>query len=242
MFKITPLGDTGIRVQLGNTISPGINQLIRSFSLLLEQDKHPGIIEWIPTYTSITLFYDPYVIGYEELTAYLGHIKGKLHQADTPAADVIHIPTCYGGKLGPDLENVARHNGLAPDEVIKIHSEPLYLIYMLGFTPGFPYLGGMSKRIATPRLDVPRSLVPAGSVGIAGEQTGIYPMETPGGWQIIGRTPVKLYDPSREPSILLKAGNYVKFVPISYDEYTRIEKAIEQGCYQPRITTYGRET
>lgn len=238
---MTALGDTGIRVQLGSTISPETNQLIRSFSLLLEQDKHPGLIEWIPTYTSITVFYDPYVISYDELTAYLHSIAASLHQADLPEAEIIHIPTCYGGELGPDLDNVARHNGLTPEEVIKIHSQPMYLIYMMGFTPGFPYLGGMSKRIATPRLEVPRSKVPAGSVGIAGEQTGIYAMETPGGWQIIGRTPLKLYDPLREPSILLKAGNYVKFVPIPYDRYKQIEEAVEKGSYQPRITTYRRE-
>ena len=133
--------------------------------------------------------------------------------------DIVTIPVCYGGQFGPDLDDVAAHTGLAPREVIALHSEPLYLVYMIGFTLGFPYLGGMDPRIATPRLTTPRTVVPAGSVGIAGNQTGVYPSASPGGWRLIGRTPLRLADPSADPPCLLRAGNRIRFVPIDEPTY-----------------------
>ena len=138
--------------------------------------------------------------------------------------------------MGPDLPFVARHCGLSPDEVIRIHSAAEYLVYMLGFTPGFPYLGGMDERIATPRLEKPRTRIPAGSVGIAGTQTGAYPLDTPGGWQLIGRTPVKLYDPDREQPILLRAGQFVKFTPIDDKAYAEIAAAVQSGAYRCAVS------
>ena len=131
----------------------------------------------------------------------------------------VSIPVCYGGEFGPDLEYVARHNNLTTDEVIHIHSSGEYLVYMIGFAPGFPFLGGLSPKIATPRRPSPRATIPAGSVGIAGMQTGVYPIETPGGWQLIGRTPQKLFLPNENPPSLLQAGDVVKFCPISFQEY-----------------------
>lgn len=231
-FSVVPFGDMGIRIQLSTKISPEVNQWIRSFSLLLEKEKLPGVVEWIPTYTAITLFYDPCVISYTEVANKLMEIRTKLEKVDLPPAEIIHIPTCYGGEKGPDLRVVAEHNGLSEEEVIQIHCGSNYLIYMMGFTPGFPYLGGMSPQIATPRLSAPRAKVPAGSVGIAGEQTGIYSMETPGGWQLIGKTPVPLYDQHQETPILLKAGNYLKFVPISEEEFKHIQLSVKIGTYQ----------
>ena len=139
-----------------------------------------------------------------------------------PPPELFEIPVAYGGEKGPDLGFVAQHNGLTPEDVIEIHSAGTYLIYMLGFTPGFPFLGGLSERLFTPRLETPRAVVPAGSVGIANNQTGIYPIDSPGGWQLIGKTPIKLYDPKRENPILLKAGNYLKFKKISETEYQKI--------------------
>ena len=136
---------------------------------------------------------------------------------------VVEVPTVYGGEFGPDLSFVASHNHLSEDEVIAIHSGTDYLVYMLGFIPGFTYLGGMDSRIATPRLSSPRTLIPAGSVGIAGEQTGTYPSDSPGGWQIIGRTPVTMYDMSKAQAALLKAGDYVRYVPIDESEFHRIK-------------------
>ena len=148
---------------------------------------------------------------------------------------ITEIPVCYGGVFGPDIENVAKLAGLTVEEVIKIHSQEDYLIYMLGFLPGFTYLGGLDERIHTPRLANPRIKIPAGSVGIGGSQTGIYPLDSPGGWQLIGKTPVKTYDPLREPPILFEAGQYIRFVPVTEDEYYKIEDKISKGQYQYSI-------
>nr|WP_010647976.1 5-oxoprolinase subunit PxpB [Oceanobacillus massiliensis] len=153
-------------------------------------------------------------------------------------ADIVHIPVLYGGESGPELTAVASLNGMTEEEVIAIHSGTDYLIYMMGFIPGFPYLGGMSKRIAAPRLSKPRSEIPAGSVGIAGEQTGIYPLKSPGGWQIIGQTPVKTYDAARQPPILLQAGNYIRFNAIDAEEFESIQAEVEAGNYNPQIEKY----
>jgi inhibitor of KinA len=149
----------------------------------------------------------------------------------------VEIPVCYGGAFGPDLEDVARHNGLTPEEVVRIHSGTEYFTYMLGFLPGFPYLGGMSERIATPRKQTPRLRVPAGSVGIAGSQTGIYPLESPGGWQLIGRTPLALFRPEDDPPVLVKPGDRVRFHPISEREFRRLEA--EQAIQRAKLRTEG---
>lgn len=235
MFQIEPFGDCGIRVQLGNSISKETNAKIRSLSWFIEREKIRGVIEWIPTYTAVSIYYEPYVITFEEIKQQIESMREKLEKITLPPANVIKLPVYYGGETGPDLEQVANHNQLSIDEVIRIHTSSDYLIYMMGFTPGFPYLGGMSEKIATPRLKEPRLKVPAGSVGIAGSQTGVYPMETPGGWQIIGKTPVKLYDPMRNKPILLKAGNYIRFVQVSESEYKEIEKQVEENSYEVEI-------
>lgn len=164
-----------------------------------------------------------------------------MSHVELPPAQVMELPVYYGGDVGPDLSFVAKYNDLKEEEVIRIHTENSYLIYMMGFSPGFPYLGGMSEKIATPRLKEPRFKTPAGSVGIAGSQTGVYSMETPGGWQIIGRTPVKLYDPSRETPILLKAGNYIRFVPITKEEFHEIEQQVKDGSYETKTAPYQGE-
>jgi inhibitor of KinA len=155
------------------------------------------------------------------LTAALADLRGE---ALSPPA-VVEIPVCYGGAFGPDLDDVARHHGLTPDEVVRIHTAGDYLVYMIGFAPGFPYLGGMSERIATPRRPVPRTLVPASSVGIGGSQTGVYPIASPGGWQLIGRTPLRLFAPEREPATLLRMGDRVRFRAIPPDELAAAEQA-----------------
>ena len=145
---------------------------------------------------------------------------------------VFEIPVCYGGQYGPDLANIAEHAGLTEEEVVKIHSSKDYLIYMLGFLPGFCYLGGLDERIHTPRLANPRLKINAGSVGIGGSQTGIYPLDSPGGWQLMGMTPVKTYDPDREVPILLSAGDYIRFIPVDEEEYLRIKELVERDEYQ----------
>ncbi len=240
MFKFTPAGDTALRIEFGTTISPEINQTIRGFSLLLEKERIEGVIEWVPAYTSMTIFYDPYRIRFNQLLQKVKLLYTNSDYIELPA-NLIYVPTYYGEEAGPDLESVAAYHQLSVKEVIEIHSEAQYLIYMMGFIPGFPYLGGMSKQIATPRLETPRATVPLGSVGIGGEQTGIYPIETPGGWRIIGRTPLRLYDPYRNPPMLLKAGNYLKFVPITKEEYERIENDVKSGAYRLITEKINRE-
>ena len=169
-------------------------------------------------------------------------LRSKLRdvgEADLSIRKIVPIPVCYGGEFGPDLANVAQLAGLSEDEVIAIHTERDYLIDMLGFLPGFAYLGGLDERLHTPRLTVPRTRIEPGSVGIGGAQTGIYPLASPGGWQIIGRTPLKPYDPDREEPILYAAGEYLRFVPITPDEYTAIEAQLAAGTYSYGIFVEG---
>jgi inhibitor of KinA len=215
----SPLGDNAVRMRFGNAISEETNVHLRKISLLLEKEKIKGVIEWTPTYTSISVFYNPMIIAFRDLCRTLKKLQSRAETEQLPPAREVIVPTCYSGKFGPDLENVATTNNLSVEEVIKIHSTPVYLVYMLGFSPGFPYLGGMDKRIATPRLATPRLKIEAGSVGIADVQTGIYSIDSPGGWQIIGKTPLKLFDAAGQNPFLLQAGDTLRFNPITEEEY-----------------------
>lgn len=232
-------GDCGVSVEFGNEISPDINKKIRAFKVALEKSDIEGIVETVPTYRSLLVQYKPELIRFKELTEKFEGLMGSLDNIEIPPPTVIEIPVFYGGEMGPDIENVAEHNKKTVDEVIKIHTSEDYLIYMLGFIAGFPYLGGMSKEIATPRLKSPRVKIDGGSVGIAGEQTGVYPVDSPGGWQLIGRTPLKLYDADREKPILLEAGQYIRFKSVSEEEYIAIEKQVADNTYQ--YVTYDKE-
>lgn len=215
--------DRTICVEFGNEISEEINNLVRAFCIVLEKMQVEGIVELVPTYRSVSVLYRPEVIRYAALRQRLEEAVAGTGRIEIPPPTVVRVPVLYGGEeFGPDLKHVAETNGLSEDEVIAIHSEPEYLIYMLGFTPGFCYLGGMDERIATPRLKTPRVRIPASSVSLAGTQTGIYPVDSPGGWQIIGRTPWQLYDAHREPPIPYEAGQRLKFYPIDRAEYDRI--------------------
>jgi len=232
--KYLVAGDSALVMEFGNSISEDINRKIRSMGYAIENGKIDGITEIVPTYRSLMVHYNPMTIEYDILVQELKVLENELENIELPAPRVYEIPTLYGGKYGPDIENVAKHNGLTVEQVIGIHTSKDYLIYMLGFTPGFPYLGGMDERIATPRLANPRTKIHAGTVGIAAAQTGIYPIESPGGWQLIGRTPLKLYHPFREKPILLKAGNFVRFIAIDRKEYQRIQAEVDNGTYQYR--------
>ncbi len=236
-IKIT--GDTSVAVVFGDEINADINTKIRAFDEALNEEQIDGVYETVPTYCTLTIHYAPEQIRYEALQKKLEVMLRQAHKAQRMNTVVMEIPVLYGGEYGPDLPYVADYNHLTPDEVIKIHANEEYLIYMLGFTPGFSYMGGMDARIATPRLKTPRVLIPAGSVGIAGKQTGIYPIDSPGGWQLIGRTPVRLYDAHRDTPILLDAGLHVKFVPIDEKEYNRIVSRIALGRYH--CHTYVKE-
>ncbi|GAB6100525.1 5-oxoprolinase subunit PxpB [Halanaerocella petrolearia] len=227
-----PAGDSAILIKFGAEINKEINTQIRAFIHLLEEEEITGIIELVPSYDAIMVVYDPLLVGYQDLVAKLKELDKKVVHQSLPPAQIVEVPTLYGGEVGPDLDFVADYNGLNSQEVIGIHSSREYLVYMLGFTPGFPYLGGMSQQIATPRRDNPRQKIPAGSVGIAGDQTGIYPIASPGGWQIIGQTPIKLFNPNQETNILLEVGCYLKFISISKEEFKQIKYQIEVGDYQ----------
>ena len=231
-----PAGDQALVVELGDSIDPEINRRARRLTLAVEKARLPGVSDLVPTYRSLLLYYDPAATSAKELEASIVEIDSGLDQRDPEPARTVHIPTMYGGEYGPDIEFVAQQAGLTTEEVVRIHSGTDYLVYMLGFAPGFPYLGGLSERLNTPRLDTPRGEIAAGSVGIAEGQTGVYPVATPGGWRLIGRTPLKMFDSAGEPPALLSPGDYVRFVPLeSEEEYLDIERRHETGDYD--ITT-----
>ena len=232
-------GDSALNIEFGNEISEEINKKIRVAAALIENREISGISEVVPTYRSLMIHYDPLIIEYEELISILKWIEENIKNVELYSPEIIEIPVLYGGQYGPDIENVAMHNKLTVEEVIKIHTSAEYLIYMLGFTPGFPYLGGMDKRIATPRLHSPRTKIPAGSVGIAGEQTGIYPVQSPGGWQLIGSTPIELFNPDSENPILLKSGNHIVFKSIDEEEYMKIKEEVKNNAHKCKLSRKG---
>lgn len=221
--RFLPAGDSAVSVELGQEINPAVNRRVMALQSCLkgavENGVLSGIVEMVPAYCTLLLVYDPLVIGCGELVQRVAAIASAMQLTDAGRREVIEIPVVYGGIYGPDLGEVAAYHGMTEEEVIRLHSVPEYLIYMLGFVAGFPYLGGMDERLATPRKSSPRLKIAAGSVGIAGGQTGIYSVESPGGWQIIGRTPLKLYDAAKEPPVLLSAGQYIRFKPVSEMEF-----------------------
>ncbi|WP_174612933.1 5-oxoprolinase subunit PxpB [Virgibacillus ihumii] len=227
-YTVSPLGDKAIVMEFGEDMSDEIQKQIRTVSACLDDHPLTGMVEYIPAYTTITIFYNVMEVlrnstGTNAYHMMLGEIEkmvSRLPENPDTESNIVEIPVCYGGEFGPDLEVVAHENNLTEQEVIDIHVNGDYTVYMIGFAPGFPFIGGMSKQIATPRKDSPRLHIPAGSVGIAGSQTGVYPIETPGGWQLIGRTPVKLFRPDEEVPILLKAGDSIRFFPISEEQYS----------------------
>jgi KipI family sensor histidine kinase inhibitor len=216
------VGDRGILVEYGDAINPEINRKVRAMGMALRERPLDGVVEVIPTYRSLLILYHPGQTDPGRLQGELLELEKELDRIRIPEPKIVEIPVCYGGELGPDIDFVAQTHGLTVDEVIRIHSEPLYQIYMIGFTPGFPFLGGLPDILATPRLETPRTRVPAGSVGIANNQTGVYPIESPGGWRLIGRTPLTLFDPQRKAPFLYEAGDLIQFKPISREEYDRI--------------------
>ena len=198
----------------------------------MKEQHIEGVVDMIPAFCSLLVNYDPRVISYDEIRERMQALVRVDARAGETRKRIFEIPVCYGGEYGPDIQNIAEHAGLSQEEVIQIHSSRDYLIYMLGFLPGFTYLGGLDERLHTPRLANPRIRIPAGSVGIGGSQTGIYPLDSPGGWQLMGMTPVKTYGPSRETPILVEAGDYIRFVPVEEEEYLQIKEAVSRGEYQ----------
>ncbi|RKD90450.1 5-oxoprolinase subunit PxpB [Mangrovibacterium diazotrophicum] len=224
MISYFPLGDSAIQLTFGDSINEETNRKIYAYMRILKEFEIPGIIELVPSYTKLIVHYNPLEIGIHELVDKLKELE---QQGITPAESemkIVEIPVLYGPTFGSDLEVVLQHTGLTEEELITQHSAPIYKVYMLGFTPGFCYLGGMPALLATPRKKTPSAKIRAGSVGIAGEQTGVYPIESPGGWQIIGRTPLKLFNPEREQPFLVEAGNSIRFYPISQTEFDQLNE------------------
>lgn len=230
--QLSPLGDRAVLIQLGTMMDEATHRRVRAVYARLSARPVPGAIELVPAFTSVAVHFDPALVPddsrgvgrspYERFAAALE--TGLLDVSDQalPEPRLVDIPLCYGGVFGPDLEAVAQRHGLAPEELIRLHSEAVYSVYMLGFAPGFAYLGGLPPALATPRRDEPRTAVPAGSVGIGGSQTGIYPLVSPGGWNLIGRTPLRLFDARRTSPTLLAVGDRVRFQVIEHDDFDRL--------------------
>ena len=234
-----PLGDSALMVQLGEGIHPSIHKKVRSLSAILEEHSFKGFIESVPAYNNLMIYYNPYVVHqsyrnhpsccdpflspYQKVCTYMNDLIQKIGENTFFEERLVTIPVLYGGEYGSDLAYVAAYHGRSIEEVIQIHSRNEYIVYMIGFSPGFPFLGGMDENIATPRKETPRLAIAPGSVGIAGKQTGVYPLETPGGWQIIGRTPQRLFLPEMSPPTLLQSGDKIRFVSISPEEYKNYE-------------------
>ncbi len=220
-IDLHPAGTAAALALLGTEISETIGARVSALNHAVCAAHLVGVIETVPAFASLLVRYDPLLTDYDALCAQLRRLASGLNDEAAAQGRTVEIPVCYGGPYGEDLPFVASHAGLSEEEVIRLHSERPYRIYMLGFLPGFPYLGGLNERLFTPRLQTPRTRIPAGSVGIGGQQTGIYPMESPGGWQLIGRTPLRLFDPDRP--LPYAAGDFIRFVPISEREFCALE-------------------
>ena len=229
-YSFLQCGEGALTVHLGDGIDPAINRRVTALQGAIGSAGLRGITDLIPAYADLTVCYDCTVISAKAL-----RLLDSLSVAGQDRRRVFRLPVCYGGDYGPDLDFVCHHSGLSAQEVIELHSAPDYLIYMLGFLPGFAYLGGLDPRLHTPRLDSPRTCIPAGSVGIGGAQTGVYPLDSPGGWQLLGRTPVSVFDRQRQEPILYRAGDLVHFVPISPAEYEEIARAVAAGTYTVQV-------
>jgi KipI family sensor histidine kinase inhibitor len=234
-------GDKALVVELGDSIDETVNERVRALALAISKQIAGAITEVVPTYRSLLLFYDPLVISLPELKAEILKLEEAMDKIPLPPPLLYKVPTLYGGSFGPDLPFVAAHNSLDQKEVVRLHTSTSYRIYMLGFTPGFCYLGGMPPAIATPRLDNPRTSIAAGSVGIAGAQTGIYPIDSPGGWRIIGATPLCLFDPGSHTPFVFSAGDYLRFISISGEEFSYIKEQVRQGLYRQQAEEFAHE-
>ncbi len=218
--RVVPAGDSAILIELGSEVDPEISSRVFALTDLMRDAGLNSGLEILPTYRSVLVYYDPFVSSYAEM---LDAVNGVIERLAEPAnvkssLKIVEIPVVYGGEDGPDLPFVAEHAGMTEDSVIQLHSETDYRVYMLGFSPGFPYLGGLDERIAAPRLKTPRVSVPAGSVGIAELQTGVYPNAGPGGWRIIGRTSLTLFDVNSSTPSLITPATEVRFIPVDHHD------------------------
>lgn len=225
-FRIVPAGDAAWLVEFAPRMDATINARVIALSRLMRQTGVPGVRDVVPAYRSLAVYFDPLRTDVARLLTALESAAEATSAAPVTEAAPIRVPVCYGGAFGPDLEDVARAAGLTVGEAISAHTAPVYRVFMLGFSPGFAYMGSVDARIAAPRRATPRAKVPAGSVGIAGRQTGIYPADTPGGWMLIGQTPVRPFDLGRAEPFLFQAGDVVQFYAIDAEAFFRARSAL----------------
>jgi len=231
-MEIVPLGDSALIVrvheQFDDAPEETLNEVLQTFQQLRSAGI-PGVIELAPAYTSVAVFFDPVDVAKASGTAsdIFDWLAARIGAATVPkrrgsrrsAPRTVEIPVCYEPEFAPDLDEVAQHAQISAKEVVELHSAADYRVACIGFVPGFPFMSGLPKKVATPRRDTPRKEIPSGSVGIGGAQTGIYPLRSPGGWNLIGRTPLKLFDPTKNPPVLLRVGDRVRFRAITREEF-----------------------
>lgn len=224
--QFEPLGESALLLRFGDSLDPSLSRAVQQLAALLRQQPAEGVQEFVPSYSALAVHFDPLKTDLDSVASW---VRARLREHEPGArrevaAKLTEIPVCYGGDYGPDLADVARNAGLGEDETIALHTRPEYIVAMIGFLPGFPYLLGLDPRLAMPRLTTPRAEVRAGAVGIGGAQTGIYPQASPGGWRLIGRTPEVLFDARRAPPSLLLPGDRVRFVAVSPADFKRLER------------------
>ncbi len=217
--RILPFGDQAVLVELGAQIKPEINRAVRAFSQQAGVSKVQGIGPLVPSYSSVLIHFNPFLLSFSQTAAWVQKILVKEPKPMESMETIKEVPVIYGGLYGPDISFVAEYNGIDVQEVIQLHTTPLYLVYVIGGFPGLAAMGTVPSRIETPRLSNPRTKVAPGSVAIAGKQTGIYAIESPGGWQLIGRTPLRLFDPTRNPPSYFHPGDRVRFRQITEESF-----------------------
>jgi inhibitor of KinA len=232
-YKIFTIGENALTIDFGNTVSADLNDKVLQLTEFIKQNNFKGFIELVPAYSSLTIFYDLIAVRkhfkqfpttFAAVQNFVANALKDLPEIEKRESSLIRVPVCYDKRFAPDLEFVAENAGLSKEEVIKIHTSKIYRVFMIGFLPAFAYMGEIDERIAITRKQAPRTDIEKGSVGIAGKQTGIYPLDSPGGWQIIGQTPFEMFKPENEQISFLKTGDSVQFYPISPDEFSKIKE------------------
>ncbi len=217
--RFCPVGDCALLAEFGTVIDPHINDQVLALYHAVSAAAFPWVKELVPAYGSLLIQYDPMKITYRKFVKKIEALCSGFSYEKKNPPHTVEVPVCYEGEFAPDMKNVEDHTGLSAAQIIQKHAQKPYRIYMMGFLPGFAYLGGLDPVLHTHRLETPRTKIPAGAVGIGGEQTGIYPLDSPGGWQLIGRTPLRPYDPHRIPPFLYGAGDEIRFVPITEKQF-----------------------
>ncbi len=228
-MRFLPAGDRALTIEFGDRIDRGLSREVLRLDRIIRAAPPQGVVETVPTFRSLLVHYDPLVTSRADLERAITGLTGD-DKDGAAAARLWRIPVCYEGEFAPDLGDVAQSTGLAPAKIVALHSSVRYHVYMLGFLPGFPYMGDLPPQLALPRRANPRVRVPPGSIAIATTLTAIYPFESPGGWHLIGATPIRLFDPSGDPPALLAAGDLLAFEPIGVDAFMSLRKAVEEGA------------